>query len=108
MNATARFGRHLSVLFRGVAKDPSGWFQAGKEVGWFSKDIIDRSWTFGRWKVHVRWRRGDGIMGRFGGGWQWELGVQVGGSTVLFNLVFLSVSICRLPKPKEVVNAPQA
>ena len=32
-------------------------------------------------------------MGRFGGGWQWQVGVQVGGKTAIVNLLVASVRI---------------
>lgn len=100
MTTTKRFDSHLLGFLRGVSRDPKGWFQAGKDAGWFSTDVIDRSWMFGRWKARIHWRRGDGIMGRFGGGWSWQLGIVVGGTTILFHLVFFTLTVSRLPKPK--------
>lgn len=35
----------------------------------------------------------DCVMGRFGGGWDWEVGFQVGGRTILFNLLVFSLRI---------------
>lgn len=63
---------------------------------WHSTYFIKWSRRFGRWKVRVSWRRKDGLMGRFGGGWNWRLGVQVGGTTVLVNLLVMSVAVSRL------------
>lgn len=37
-------------------------------------------------------------MGRFGGGWNWNLGIQVGSSTVILNLLWGSVRINWLKK----------
>lgn len=39
-------------------------------------------------------------MGRFGGGWNWKLGVNIGGSTVVFNLLYGMISIS---KPRKCV-----
>ena len=39
--------------------------------------------------------------GRFGGGWNWELGFQASSSTVILNLLVLSVRIYRPKKVKE-------
>lgn len=33
--------------------------------------------------------------GRFGGGWQWKLGFQAGGKTVIFNLLVGKLKITR-------------
>lgn len=58
---------------------------------WSSDDWIDwRAWL---WRLHVRlsWRDADGLMGRFGGGWNYKLGVQVGGSTVIVSLVLFDL-----------------
>jgi hypothetical protein len=32
-------------------------------------------------------------MGRFGGGWQWKLGLQVGGRTMLVSLVVAELRV---------------
>lgn len=60
---------------------------------WHASTVLDKRWHLGRFRLRIHWRRSDGLMGRFGGGWNWRLGVQVGGTTVLFALVVLTVSI---------------
>lgn len=37
--------------------------------------------TLGPWKLTVPEKRGTAGWGRFGGGWQWKLGIQVGNVT---------------------------
>lgn len=32
-------------------------------------------------------------MGRFGGGWNWKLGVQVGGRTVIISLLVCDIRV---------------
>lgn len=39
--------------------------------------------------------------GRFGGGWQYKLGFQIGGTTVILNLLVATLSI-RKAKPDEI------
>ena len=39
------------------------------------------------------WQKSNSIMGRFGGGWNFNLGIQVGGTTVLLNLIWGSIRI---------------
>ncbi|MHC4546141.1 MAG: hypothetical protein ACYSYL_16755 [Planctomycetota bacterium] len=60
---------------------------------WASTYIIDRRWRLGRLELGLSWRRNDGFMGRFGGGWNWKLGVQVGSTTAIFSLLVLAVSV---------------
>jgi len=52
-----------------------------------------RYWNVRGRKVTFKHRSPNAPMGRFGGGWQWELGVQAGGSTVIFNLLVCTVRI---------------
>ncbi len=53
------------------------------------KYIVRKRWEWGRLVVRFEWRSADNAMGRFGGGWDWELGFQVGKSlrSVIFNLL---------------------
>ena len=46
-------------------------------------------------RVKVKWRDPTNPTGRFGGGWQYEVGIQVGPSTVIVNLGVFSVRIER-------------
>lgn len=45
------------------------------------------------------WRGSEGL-GRFGGGWNWEFGIQIGGSSMIANLIWGSVSISKLSRCK--------
>ena len=45
------------------------------------------------YSVHYSRRSADSPMGRFGGGWQWNVGVQVGGRTVILNLLVAELII---------------
>jgi hypothetical protein len=58
-----------------------------------------KTWHLGRLKITFSWRSRKDWMGRFGGGWQWKLGIQVGGSTVL-----LSLLICELIFTYETIS----
>lgn len=39
--------------------------------------------------MKIKWKRGDpnAFWGRFGGGWNWKLGFQAGGSTLIISLL---------------------
>lgn len=43
-----------------------------------------------------------GGMGRFGGGWKWSLGINVGGSTVILDLLFGSIRFSIKPKETNI------
>lgn len=52
-----------------------------------------------------RYRSSKMLMGRFGGGWQWALGFEVGGTgTVNLNLLVCSVMIHRYKKEVENID----
>lgn len=75
----------------GALASTPGWGSA--TVGKFSKELTLR----GR-RYRVRYRRRDtrGTMGRFGGGWNWKVGAQLGGSTLLLSLLVAEVTISRV------------
>lgn len=44
----------------------------------------------GRLRVTYEYRSND-LMGRFGGGWNWKLGLQVGAGTIILNLLIATL-----------------
>ena len=40
-------------------------------------------------------------MGRFGGGWNWNLGIRIGGSSMILSLIWGSVTISKLQRCKK-------
>lgn len=52
---------------------------------------ISRSFRVGRLTTVFHWRSSKLPMRRFGGGWNWELGFQAGGRTVIANLLVFSL-----------------
>ena len=52
---------------------------------------IRKQTQIGRLKMTFRWRSKKNPMGRFGGGWDWELGFQVGSRTTIVNLLVCSL-----------------
>lgn len=55
-----------------------------------------KEWTVGRWFFKYERRRKDNAMGRFGGGWQWELGFKAGKGSIILNLLIASFRIDRM------------
>jgi len=64
-----------------------------------NKYIFDKRWERGRFKVSAS-MRGTKCMGRFGGGWNWNLGFQASKTTIIFNLLVMSIRVSWY-KPKE-------
>lgn len=71
-----------------------------KELKWQSSTAVDKRFSIGRVRVKFSVRCKDGVMGRFGGGWNWKLGIQAGGSTIIFSLLVAELTV-RWHKPKE-------
>ena len=46
--------------------------------------------------VELHWRAKSNLWGRFGGGWNWVLGFEAGGGTIIFNLLVFSVTLWRV------------
>lgn len=50
-----------------------------------------RKWKLGRLEVTYNRRSRKNAMGRFGGGWMWSLGIQIGGTTAIVNCLVFSL-----------------
>ena len=63
------------------------------------QSILDIRWDFhkvfriGRCEIIVEKRSKDNFWGRFGGGWNWDLGFQIGGRTLIINWLIGSIII---------------
>ena len=62
-----------------------------------NKSIV-KTWKMSRYVILFEWRKASSPLGRFGGGWDWAVGVQVGKRTVIFNLLVASLKISRFKK----------
>ena len=67
-----------------------------KERGWLSimrindalgTKRVKRKIKIGRLHITYERRSKDNLWGRFGGGWNWHIGVEVGGKTVIVSLL---------------------
>ena len=54
---------------------------------------IDKKLTLGPVLVRFHWRSKKSLWGRFGGGWNWKLGVQWGSTTAIFSLLVCDLTI---------------
>ncbi len=57
------------------------------------KYVVNKSFNFGRLAVCFSWRSRRSSMGRFGGGWNWNVGFQIGGTTLIVNMLVCSLRI---------------
>lgn len=64
-------------------------------------DRVKRAITIGRLTIDYERRRKTEFWGRFGGGWNWNLGFQASGRTIIFNLLISSVRFHLAEKEKE-------
>lgn len=69
---------------------------------WDSGHIINWLWGIGRLLFKLSWRNAKGFMGRFGGGWNWKLGFQAGGRSLIISLLVMEFSIYIRKKVKMV------
>jgi len=61
---------------------------------WHSAEIINKELIKCKYfTVTLRIRSKNSIMGRFGGGWNWKLGLQAGERTLIISLLVLDVRI---------------
>lgn len=60
---------------------------------WLSTYAFNKNLYWGKLRINANARRNNGAMGRFGAGWNYKLGITVGGNTWMFDLVLMSVLI---------------
>ena len=70
------------------------WTELVKPItlGRYKKSVVYRGMQY---SVRYSRRSADSPMGRFGGGWNWNVGVKVGGSTLMFSLLVAELSFSR-------------
>lgn len=63
---------------------------------------IKKVFSFGQFRIEYHWRSKDSLWGRFGGGWNWEFGMQAGGNTIILNCLVFSLRFWKETKRKVV------
>lgn len=63
-----------------------------------------KEWELFGYRIKYQMRRSNNAWGRFGAGWDWVLGFQAGGSTLIINLLVCSIRISKKPKPTGEKN----
>jgi len=59
-------------------------------------DRVVRKLKIGRVRIKYERRFKSNLWGRFGGGWNWKVGVQAGGNTVIIDLLVAMLRITLL------------
>ena len=57
-------------------------------------DKIYKKWVIGRLTIVFEWRSKKNLWGRFGGGWNWKLGLQIGSTTTIISLLIFELRFC--------------
>ena len=53
---------------------------------------IKKTWNVGRLEIEFNWQSSRALMGRFGGGWNWNLGFRGSGRHWIFYLLICSIA----------------
>lgn len=67
---------------------------------WRSTTWLTREFTVLRYRVQLKMNNHGGVMGRFGGGWKYKIGVAIGSGTTIIDLLYGSIRIDRRPTKK--------
>jgi hypothetical protein len=84
-----------------LSEEESFWLWVMRWNKTEKKERIDRELEVGRLQIKYTRRRKSEFWGRFGGGWNWKLGFQAGGNSIIFNLLIASLSFYLKPKEKK-------
>ncbi len=58
--------------------------------------IQDKNYkVLGYYVSFSRWGKYESRVGRFGGGWKYKLGIQMGGSSIIINLLYGMIRISK-------------
>ncbi|NLE05830.1 MAG: hypothetical protein GX638_13675 [Crenarchaeota archaeon] len=55
---------------------------------------INKKWVIGKLHIAFNWQSKKNFWGRFSGGWNWNLGFQAGGNTLILNILICSLTFC--------------
>lgn len=54
---------------------------------------IDKNFNIGHVKCEITWKTSANLWGRFGGGWNWQIGAQWSKTTIIIKLLVMSVRL---------------
>lgn len=95
------YGKRLLALFKNeTAQNNLNTY--GNIWGKIETDFDRTFKLLGDWTIRFRKRSSANFMGRFGGGWNWKLGLQWGGSTCIVSLFVMDITIHKKEAPEEI------
>lgn len=68
------------------------WINKKTITGWGDEEHTI-GFQIGRLKVSTRLRSSKCLWGRFGGGWNYQIGIRAGGSTIIVYLLIYEITI---------------
>lgn len=81
-----------------VTKEENFWLSIMRLNKLQNKKEINLTKTLWRTRIRFSWRSRKNLWGRFGGGWNWKLGFQMGDTTLIISLLIFSISIAIVKK----------
>lgn len=75
----------------GLTDNERGWLSIMRLNAVTPHIEIRKTWAIGRLAITFNWRSRRNLWGRFGGGWNWKLGVEIGSTTVMVYLLICSL-----------------
>lgn len=63
--------------------------------------ILRKKSNFFFWTIGIEWKSAHNTYGRFGSGWNWVVGLQIGKTAIILNLLVLSIYICKKIEEKK-------
>lgn len=62
-------------------------------MNWHSKYNVNKIFNNKYFRTKFSMHSKNSFMGRFGGGWNWKFGFQIGGKTIIFSLLVAELRI---------------
>lgn len=76
----------------GLTNEEQGWLAIIRANKLERRQEISKRFYLGRLEVWFNWRSPKNFWGRFGGGWNWCLGFEIGSTTLGLNLLVFRLS----------------
>jgi len=74
-----------------ISDQERGWLSIMRLNAASQRIEIRKDWRLGRMEINFNWRSKNNLWGRFGGGWNWHIGIQGGGSCWMVFLLVCSL-----------------
>lgn len=89
----AGLGIISALLVERVTKKKHDWQNT---LRWSGDPIFKKKWRIKQLAITIEMRSKYALWGRFGGGWNWKFGFQAGGSTLIIELLVMTLRFDRV------------